>query len=765
METHPIIKAFFETDEQLHKILEKNMDRNQYLENVFFKLLTIKYNETIDEKLFLEIDQAIIKGHPDVNVYLFFIFNAISYALRFKQYERARSLLSLLTSVSQNDLHQIIQALSFQANAILKKIDGEIQESKELMKKSLAKIDRNSPRFRMLLRNFATLLSSEGRLEDLNPADIKYLDDIQSAVFIYEILEIKIMNHIITGNYNKGFELIEQFQKNNQNQLTDNLEVALNLFRVVSGDLEEANYLTDEIKILARVFKDLANGNINETQNNYQLLQKYIMGNKRPVIDEYVLLHLEFLKNNKGMVRLMLKERENNNIRHYLDDLFYGRLCLLENDREGANQAFTRLNKNIRHYDAMHRLIFELQFVKEMSLPDIILLTHGWQPKKQFVPNKVKPVSELPKQSGMKGIDLLVGKSRQMQRIKEIVKKYSPLSAPILITGETGTGKELVARAIHEEGQFSKEAFLAINCGALTESLLQSELFGYVAGAFTGAQKERKGIFEAAGKGTVFLDEFGDISPQLQVSLLRVLESNEIRMIGGTVTRKIECRLVIATNIDLHQVVNDKKFREDLFFRLTKLEIKLPALRERAEDIPELINYFLRTLAKDSSQLKNLTPELFKALSEYHWPGNIRELKNEIERLFILNPDRQILGIEQFDFNHLQEPPSITPKAQTQKRSGLPPQQNNDYVEDPVLKILQKGFPVEQRHNQIKDLFKKYKKLTKGQIIEFIKIGHTTAGKDLQVLIDQGFIVRRSPTNSTRTDYFEIATETKNESH
>jgi transcriptional regulator with PAS, ATPase and Fis domain len=154
--------------------------------------------------------------------------------------------------------------------------------------------------------------------------------------------------------------------------------------------------------------------------------------------------------------------------------------------------------------------------------------------------------------------------------------------------------------------------------------------------------------------------------------------------------------------------------------------------------------------------MKTLTPELFKALSAYHWPGNIRELKNEVERMFILNPDRQILGVEQFDFNHLQEPPAITQKPLEQKRSGSIQQPNKESAEDPLLKILQKGFPVEHRHNQIKELFKKYKKLTKGQIIELIRIGHTTAGKDLQILIEQGFIVRRSPTKSTRTDYFEI---------
>ena len=311
--------------------------------------------------------------------------------------------------------------------------------------------------------------------------------------------------------------------------------------------------------------------------------------------------------------------------------------------------------------------------------------------------------------------------------------------------------------AIHDEGMYPDEPFLAINCGALTDTLLQSELFGYEAGAFTGALKQRKGIFEAAGKGTVFLDEFGDISPKLQVSLLRVLESNEIRLIGSTTSRKIECKIVIATNVDLQSAIQAKKFREDLYFRLAKFEIKLPALRERTEDLPDLIQFFLDRNSSSQGS-KKITSRLIEKLKQYHWPGNIRELKNEIDRLYILNPDVESLDVNHFDFSHLQGHHVPEPNSPV-KESVVVDSQVSAAKEDPMLKILQKGFPVETRHNLIKDLFKKYKKLTRSQIMEIANISTTTATKDLLALTKAGFIVRRTPTKSTRTDYFEIVNQ------
>jgi len=425
---------------------------------------------------------------------------------------------------------------------------------------------------------------------------------------------------------------------------------------------------------------------------------------------------------------------------------FYGRLFLLNKDYEKADQSFQQLIKNVTHYGAMNRLIYELQFAKEMSLSDILRLSQGWKKYTQPNNNSLSSVVKNQPTDIPRGVHLLIGKSNVISKIRNQIKTYAHVSAPILITGQTGTGKELVARAIHEEGAFSAEPFLAINCGALTDTLLQSELFGYVAGAFTGAQKERKGIFESAGKGTVFLDEFGDVSPKLQVSLLRVLESNEIRLLGGTENKNIECKIVIATNINLKQAVENKNFREDLYFRLTRFEIKLPALKERAEDIPELIQHFLNNNQNATTEKPIISNELLNILVAYHWPGNIRELKNEIERLPILNPDKSILEKADFDFSRLAESHKL-------KKENITTAKDETLLEQ---MMKEKGFVVEHRLDNIKELFLKHKRLTRNQIMAVTKVSPSTATKDLQTLCSIGFIIKKSPTKSPRTDYFEI---------
>ena len=522
---------------------------------------------------------------------------------------------------------------------------------------------------------------------------------------------------------------------------------------ICSGDFSEANRISNPGKNMANAFNHFLSGNYEQAMKYYALLNENYELSNMNFSFSYLPLHIELCSKKSGVVRIMLQEKKERGDEFYLDDLFLGRLQLLEKDENGADESFSRLIENVTSYGAIKRLEFELQFAKEMNLPVILRLLNGWKPNGQTPNLKKKSEKTTIQKENEIGINLLIGNSKAITYIKDLVKKYASLKAPVLVTGETGTGKELVSRAIHDEGLFPKEPFLAINCGALTETLLQSELFGYEAGAFTGAQKQRKGIFEAAGKGTVFLDEFGDISPKLQVSLLRVLEANEIRMIGSTTTQKIECKIVIATNVDLHDAVVNKTFREDLFFRLARFEIKLPSLRERTEDIPELINYFLST---NSNKNRSLSPELLKALLSYHWPGNIRELKNEIERLNILNPGVQILGLEHFDFSHLQINLKTISKDDSTNNNLDSKISDHLPLGDSYIKIIQSGFRIEKRHLLMKELFKKHQKLTRSQIMKIANIGPTTATKDLQILIDTGFIVRRTPTKSTSTHYFEM---------
>ena len=239
----------------------------------------------------------------------------------------------------------------------------------------------------------------------------------------------------------------------------------------------------------------------------------------------------------------------------------------------------------------------------------------------------------------------IVGSGPAMEQVFRLIE--SAISSPItvLLQGETGAGKEVVARAIHYEGPRKRKPFVAINCGAFTETLLESELFGHRKGAFTGAVADKRGLFEAADGGSVFLDEVGDTPPSMQVKLLRVLERGEYMRVGDTEVRTSDCRIVSASNKDLGNEVRAGRFREDLYYRLNAFPIRVPPLRERREDIPLLAGYLLERLsAKWNRKTPTLAPETHDCLSRYHWPGNVRELEHELERAVTLAGDAEVIG-------------------------------------------------------------------------------------------------------------------------
>jgi two-component system response regulator AtoC len=224
-----------------------------------------------------------------------------------------------------------------------------------------------------------------------------------------------------------------------------------------------------------------------------------------------------------------------------------------------------------------------------------------------------------------------------MMHVCEMIKKIAQHKSPVLITGESGTGKELVAKAIHYNGARSARPFLAVNCGAIPENLLESELFGHKKGAFTGAVYDRAGIFEEADGGTILLDEIGELPQPLQVKLLRVLQEKEIRRVGEDRSVLIDVRIIAATAKDLAQEAQKGSFREDLFYRLNVLPVHIPPLRERKEDIPLLVDYFLQKYNQQGAvSVQGITPPALKLLTNYHWPGNVRELENIIERTMVM---------------------------------------------------------------------------------------------------------------------------------
>ncbi len=230
-----------------------------------------------------------------------------------------------------------------------------------------------------------------------------------------------------------------------------------------------------------------------------------------------------------------------------------------------------------------------------------------------------------------------------MQAVYRMTRQVAPSSATVLLLGETGTGKELIAKAIHQLSPRATGPFIRVNCGALSDSLLESELFGHVKGAFTSAHENRTGRFEAAHGGTIFLDEINSISYTLQVKLLRVLQEHEFERVGDTKTISVDCRIVAATNRDLNEMVERNQFREDLYYRLNVLPLYLPPLRDRVEDIPDLVSHFVKRYAPDMKRAPlEATAEAIAFLKGYTWPGNVRELENYIERANVLAPSTQL---------------------------------------------------------------------------------------------------------------------------
>ena len=243
---------------------------------------------------------------------------------------------------------------------------------------------------------------------------------------------------------------------------------------------------------------------------------------------------------------------------------------------------------------------------------------------------------------GKYSVDNMIGQSDGMQEVFEAVHRVAPSRANVLLRGESGTGKELVAKAIHFMSPRAREPFIKFNCASIPEGLLESELFGHERGAFTGAMTMRKGRFELADKGTIFLDEVGDLPVTLQPKILRVLQEKEFERVGGEKTIKVDVRLIAATSRDLEELVSSGRFREDLYYRLNVVPLYLPPLRERRVDIPVLVDHFLAKYNEENAKSVKITPEVLDALTGYDWPGNVRELENSIERLVVMSAKKVI---------------------------------------------------------------------------------------------------------------------------
>ena len=283
-----------------------------------------------------------------------------------------------------------------------------------------------------------------------------------------------------------------------------------------------------------------------------------------------------------------------------------------------------------------------------------------------YLSNLEQESRALLEQTGQNEFEGLVGNSAGMQDLFRMIRRVGPSDVPVLITGDSGTGKELVAHAIHRQSERKGQPFVPIHCGAIPETLLESELFGYEKGSFTGATQQRKGRIEQAQGGTLFLDEIGDIPPGVQVKLLRFLQEHEIQRLGAKETIVVNARILAATNIDLQKAISEGRFREDLYYRLCVVTIKVPVLRERGSDVVLLARTFLMQFAQEQNKpLKGFTPQAIEALMAHSWPGNVRELENRVKRAVVMAEERHVTSMNL----ELQDPASSEGDGPTLRRS------------------------------------------------------------------------------------------------
>jgi two-component system NtrC family response regulator len=336
----------------------------------------------------------------------------------------------------------------------------------------------------------------------------------------------------------------------------------------------------------------------------------------------------------------------------------------------------------------------------------------------------------------------IVGKSKVMRQVYEIIEKVAQTRASVLISGESGTGKELIARAIHFNSPRRDKPFISVNCSALSETLLESELFGHERGAFTGAVTQRKGRFELAHGGTLFLDEVGDMSPALQVKLLRVLQEMKFERVGGTKTLQVDARLVTASNRELEREVELGRFREDFYYRLKVVHIKVPPLRERRDDIPLLVHHFLEKAAKANAiPVKSVSQEALKYLYQYDWIGNVRELENVIERAVILC-DADDIGPQDLPEELFQQRlPGITKEISGQGQTASHLAGDGELL--PYLGL-------NQRQAKAINFIKKNGYITNDYYIQINHISDRHARRDLSQMVDLDIVVRVGKGRSTR---------------
>jgi len=641
--------------------------------------------------------------------------------------------------------------------------DGDTARQEETVREALQVLSDDSPRRKFAVLELASLLARSGRMADMGAELETLAAGGLSPAESFRLTGLQLIDSVETGRTSAAVRLLPQLADAppdlSASVGVDRYRTLLALMNVdVSGPPEDSEpaarggepdwALTVQCLMSGRVHQALRWARLWERNHNDCISgQGFVPFN---------LVRAELAEGNAEAARRLIEMRNTRGNAHYFDAFFLARAELLAGHREDAASLLASVLDAVHKYSAGGRLDFELRLAVEMRRDVLLHVARDADAIRmsQAARRSVSAPAPAP-ETGPAGLQRIIGTSAALDTVRKTILQFANLDVPVLITGETGTGKELVARAIHETGIRAREPFVAINCGAISEPLLESELFGHEKGAFSGAASAHRGLFEEAQGGTILLDEIGEISPRLQVALLRVLETSEVRPVGSSRSRKIKCRILASTNADLDHLAADNRFRRDILFRLRRLEIHLPPLRDRIDDVLPLAAHFL-DLDRPAGIHAMMSARLQNMLRGYKWPGNVRELRNALEKMRLMNSDKLY-----YDENDLD--PAALLDTQAEPRSAptisaepeeFPPVPGGPGDDEPLL--FKRGKSRARRLELLRRLFLQHQILTRSEIVKTFRVSPNTATSDLKALCEEGAIERVKPSKSPRSVYFRL---------
>jgi len=770
MAQHPVVDTFIRSNQHLLEILKGHQKGDPVVQAMQHLHEALVGNRISAQAMQEAENLAMEVTDPDLFILFFAIWAHL--AAHEQRFFEVSVIIRRQQTLLGDKTPPEIRAVVIENESLLAMVQGDMAGHEKKLREALAALPVHSPRRLFRIMGLGFYLAQQGRLMEIE-TEIDWLARLRKVSFKMNTAAVlRFINAVETGLLEDACKLIPIVQNDPHkfpgHHLTRSFEQYIGLLKMMQGQPETQDAsITSAGEVIQCLLAHDVKGALAKAREQAKE-DMSPTGLTHMGFYSLNLIRAELSAGHEEAARRLIKMRQNSGCTHYLDDFFLARADLLAGKEDQAAGRLAATARAVEYYHAQGRLEFETHLAGEWSLGDTVRLAFA-AAKAAGHANEKTEGADTDSDDKQK----IIGQSREMAAVREIIARFAPLDTSVLITGETGTGKELVAQALCKTGPRQNEPFIAVNCGAISESLLESELFGHVHGAFTGAAKARQGFFEEAGKGIVFLDEIGEISPRLQVALLRVLEENEIRPVGSSYTRKISCRILAATNRDLDALAAEGRFRKDLLFRLKQLEIYIPPLRDRQDDILLLVHHFLGR-DRGKGVYPGVSMDLKEALIRYDWPGNVRELRNTIERMRLLHSDKLSYGLEDLEIHSQKFQEGITRRTKETRLSEtlafedigegahwqITDTKDIREPESPVMKdidrFLRHGQSSLRRLDRIRELFERYQKLTRREIIQIIGASPSTVTHDLKTLRAEGLIEKVEPSSAPRTHYFVL---------